>query len=56
MMAAKIGRVRNQWKVEVETDGRARSGRRSMRGPEPGRGAAIMVRREACCLKSVRSL
>ena len=26
--------------------GRARSGRRSRRGPEPGRGGAIMVREE----------
>lgn len=43
-MAKKMGRVRSQIRQGRGISGRARSGRREVRGPEPGRGAAIMVR------------
>jgi hypothetical protein len=42
-MTAKIGNVRSHLKEELATVGRARSARRSIRGPEPGLGAATMV-------------
>lgn len=44
-MKAKMGRVLIQMFMPVEILGRARSERRSRRGPEPGLGAAIRVRR-----------
>lgn len=44
MMTAKMGRVRIHRK-ELEIGGSARSARRSINGPEPGRGAATTVRR-----------
>jgi hypothetical protein len=48
-MAAKSGMVRiHPLRVLVEMEGRARSARRSISGPEPGRGAATRVRRVAC--------
>ncbi len=45
MMARKIGSVRSQRRDDEGIDGRARSGRRVMRGPEPRDGAAMRVRR-----------
>lgn len=43
-IAAKMGRVRSQT-LERASEGRARSERRSIRGPELGLGAAMRVRR-----------
>ena len=44
MISRKIGRVRAHVFHGRGMSGRARSGRRSVRGPEPGRGAATIVR------------
>jgi hypothetical protein len=44
MIATKTGRVRSQ-RLGEEREGRARSARRSIRGPESGLGAAMRVRR-----------
>ena len=49
MMAAKIGSDRAHRNVVVETGGSSRSARRSIRGPEPSRGAAMRVLRGAAC-------
>ena len=44
MMAKNMGRLRAQMRQEPEMEGRARSERRVMRGPELGLGAAMRVR------------
>lgn len=46
-MARKIGKVRNHRREDEGTEGRARSERRVMSGPEPWAGAAMRVRRWA---------